>query len=124
MNNGKNNLETVRKEIDKVDKELSSLLQKRMDLVSKVVESKAQTGKEVLDKSVKKKLFKCPFNCQKQEYKDNVKAIFECIMYNSREYQKKLLESKSIKPRYAVIGENYRIAYPRKYIGIIRKDEY
>ncbi|HHU90573.1 MAG TPA: shikimate dehydrogenase [Clostridiaceae bacterium] len=103
---GKNNLETVRKEIDKVDKELSSLLQKRMDLVSKVVESKAQTGKEVLDKSREEEVIQNVLSIvKKQEYKDNVKAIFECIMYNSREYQKKLLESKSIKPRYAVIGE-------------------
>ena len=57
-----NNLETVRKEIDKVDKDFL-LLQKRMDLVSKVV-IKSKPVKRFWINPVKKKLSKCPFNCQ------------------------------------------------------------
>ncbi|NLE25573.1 MAG: shikimate dehydrogenase [Clostridiaceae bacterium] len=100
------NLDTIRKEIDKIDKELSTLIQKRMDLVSQVAESKARSGKEILDKDREEKVIQNVLSMvSKQEYKDNVKAVFECIMYNSREYQKKKMGNKSIKPRYAVIGE-------------------
>ncbi len=100
------NLDTIRKEIDKIDKELSTLIQKRMDLVSKVAESKARSGKEILDKDREEAVIQNVLSMvSKQEYKDNVKAVFECIMYNSREYQKKKMGSKGIKPRYAVIGE-------------------
>lgn len=102
----KNNLDIIRNEIDKIDQELSVLIQKRMDLVAEVAESKAQSGKEILDKSREEKVIQNVLSMvNNQEYKDSVKAVFECIMHNSREYQKKRIGSKNIKPRYAVIGE-------------------
>ncbi|NLP00002.1 MAG: shikimate dehydrogenase [Clostridiaceae bacterium] len=102
----KNNLDIIRNEIDKVDQELSALIQKRMDLVAEVAESKAQSGKEILDKSREEKVIQNVLSTvKKQEYQDSVKAIFECIMYNSREYQKKRIGRVNKKPRYAVIGE-------------------
>lgn len=101
-----NNLDLIRKEIDKVDKELSYLIQKRIDLVTQVAVFKAQSGKDILDKDREKAVIqKVLSTVSKEEYKDNVKAVFECIMYNSREYQKKRIGSKGLKPRYAVIGE-------------------
>ena len=102
-----NYLEIIRKEIDKVDLELSALIQKRMDLVTEVAEFKAKSGKGVLDKNRENDVIQNVLSkVSKKEYKNNVQAVFECIMYNSREYQKMRIENKDIiKSRYVVIGE-------------------
>ena len=99
-------LDAIRKEIDKVDRELTVLIQKRMDLVSEVAELKAQTGKDVLDKSREEKVIQNVISMvRNREYKDSVKAIFEYIMQCSREYQKKRIGRQNEKARYALIGE-------------------
>ncbi|NLX64435.1 MAG: shikimate dehydrogenase [Clostridiaceae bacterium] len=98
-------LETIRKEIDKIDRELAVLIQKRMDLVSKVAEFKAQTGKDVLDKSREEQVIQNVLSMvRSQEYKDSVQTIFDHIMQCSREYQKKRI-GRQKKERYALIGE-------------------
>ncbi len=99
-------LENIRKEIDNVDRQISLLIQRRMELVTEVAESKAQSGKEVLDKGREEEVIQNVLSMvSKIEYKSNIQAIFECIMNNSKEYQKRRLGIKNIKLRYAVIGE-------------------
>jgi len=104
MNN--KSLDTIRKEIDKVDRELSVLIQKRIDLVSEIAEIKAQTGKEILDNSREEEVIQNVLSLViNREYKDSVQKIFEYIMQCSREYQKKRIESRDKKVRYGLIGE-------------------
>lgn len=99
-------LDAIREEIDKVDRELSVLIQKRMDLVSEVAELKARTGKDVLDKSREEEVIQNVISLvRNREYEDSVKAIFEYLMQSSREFQKKRIRSENKKLRYAVIGE-------------------
>lgn len=102
-----NFLKNIRKDINNVDRELAVLIQKRMDLVTKVADFKAQSGKDVLDKSREKAVIQNVLSqVTNQEYKDIIKAVFECIMKNSREFQKKRIkENKKSISQYAVIGE-------------------
>jgi len=98
-------LDAIREEIDKVDRELSVLIQKRMDLVSGIAMLKAQTGKDVLDKSREEEVIQNVLSMvRNQEYKDSVKKIFEYIMQCSREYQKNRIREQN-KERYGLIGE-------------------
>lgn len=103
----KNFLDKLRKEIDSVDCELSVLIQKRLDLVTIVADFKARSGKEVLDKSREEAVIENVLSqVSKEEYKDSIKAVFECIMLHSKEYQKKRIGGNNYSNRrYAIIGE-------------------
>ncbi|MGI6085054.1 MAG: shikimate dehydrogenase [Acetivibrionales bacterium] len=103
----KDYIEELRKKIDNVDRELSALIQKRMDLVTQVAEYKSRYGKEIFDKSREEAVVDNVLSqVSKDEYKDSVKAVFESIMLNSREYQKKrICKEDKFNWRYALIGE-------------------
>lgn len=85
-------LESIRHEIDGLDKELVALLEKRMNLVSKVVAYKRSTGKQVLDKGREQAILdKVAGYVEDKHYEETIVNTFASIMRRSREYQQEHL---------------------------------
>ena len=86
-------LDKIRMEIDQVDRELVSLLEKRMDLVGQVLSFKKSTGKAVLDnKRETEVLDKVGKRVQNKQYEKTIQATFQVIMDHSKVYQSQELE--------------------------------
>lgn len=100
-------LEAIRDKIDVIDKKISLLLQERMDLVSQIADYKRKADIRILDEGREKKVIENVLsNVSDPDYADSIKAIFEFIMDNSKEYQnKRMKEAKSDIRKYALIGE-------------------
>lgn len=99
-----NSLEQLRKEIDALDRELATLLQKRMDLVSRVADYKSKTKINVLDSSREARVIENIINViDNTEYHESISSVFEYIMTKSKEYQKNRIKNLS-NNRYALIG--------------------
>lgn len=85
-------LNIIRQDIDKVDKEIVTLLEKRMNLVSQVAAYKKESGKAILDsKREEMVLNKVESLVENHDYKETIRATFADIMAQSRAYQKKTL---------------------------------
>ncbi len=85
-------LSEIRKEIDRIDRQITALYEERMQIVSDVAEFKIQNGKEVLDPAREasklsdiQKLAHSEFNRQ------GVRELFEHIMSMSRKKQYQIL---------------------------------
>lgn len=103
----KKHLEELRIQIDKIDKELSFLLQKRFNLVEQIAEYKAQFNMDVLDKSRENKVIeKVLSKVENPNYSKAIKLVYETIMDASKNYQHGRIKSIENMPqkRYAVIG--------------------
>lgn len=87
-------LESIRQEIDNIDKEIVGLLEKRMNLVNQVATYKKKTGKAVLDTSREEAvLAKVAAQVKNKNYTETIQDTFKDIMTQSRSYQRKQLES-------------------------------
>lgn len=85
-------LDEYRKEIDRIDKEIVELFEKRMETVLNVAEYKKENGIEVLQSSREEiVLNKAVDNLKDKRYADDIKEVFELLMKLSRESQKKEL---------------------------------
>ncbi|WP_057490980.1 chorismate mutase [Streptococcus orisasini] len=85
-------LQDIRRQIDAVDKELVSCLEKRMDLVSQVAAYKKASGKAVLDSKREELLLqRIAELTANNAYRSAVLATFTDILKHSREYQMKVL---------------------------------
>ncbi len=83
-------LELIRKQIDQVDQELVSLLEKRMALVEQVVAFKKTSGKAVFDSKREEAIFKKVRSLIKNDqYQESIVSIFSDILKHSRQYQDK-----------------------------------
>lgn len=97
-------LNKIRKEIDALDKELALLLEKRMDLISMISDYKLKTNTNILDSSREAMVIENVLSAvNNAAYHESIKTVFESIMAQSKEYQKKIINSQSRK-RYALIG--------------------
>lgn len=116
----KSYLGKLRKEIDKVDYEISLLLQKRMDLVTEVVEYKSCYQAEVLDANREEKVIENVLSrIDKTQYSETIESVYKSIMESSREYQMKQLKKSSKPPKsYAVIGEKLSHSLSSKIHGL------
>ena len=86
------NLELIRKQIDQVDQELVSLLEKRMALVEQVVALKKTSGKSVFDSKREEAIFeKVRSLIKNDQYQESIVSTFSDILKNSRQYQDKSL---------------------------------
>ncbi len=100
-------LEELRLEINKIDREISTLLQNRFDLVEQIAEYKAQFKMEVLDKSREDMVVENVLSTvNNPNYSEAIKLIFQSIMENSKNYQQRQIKSIDNLPKkhYAVIG--------------------
>lgn len=82
------NLELIRKQIDQVDQELVSLLEKRMALVEQVVAFKKTSGKPVFDSKREEAIFeKVRSLIKNDQYQESIVSTFSDILKRSRAYQ-------------------------------------
>lgn len=81
-------LQKCREEIDKIDKEIVELFEKRMKVSTAVAEYKINTGKQVLDKEREEQKLNAVENLVTNEYnRHGVRELFEQIMSMSRKLQ-------------------------------------
>ena len=101
-------LNEIRDDIDKIDRQLVELFEERMKLTTEVAEYKIETGKKVLDPVREKAKLEAVRKLVKNP--DNVHAIddlFSQIMANSRKNQYMLLEKmgQTLREPYEAIDE-------------------
>lgn len=81
-------LEVIRQNIDKIDKELVTLIEKRMNLVSQVAAYKKETGKPIYDQAREEAILdKVAGLVQNKGLEPFIRATFADIMKESRAYQ-------------------------------------
>ncbi len=85
-------LDEYRLEIDKIDREIVRLFEKRMNTVLKVANYKKENNMEVLQSSREEVVLdKAVKNLSNSEYSEDIKEVFKLLMKLSREKQKKEL---------------------------------
>lgn len=88
-----NDLESIRKEIDKVDREIIALFEKRMDLVKYVVDYKIKNNMEILDSSRENLIIEKNKNLlQNKEYSQYLVTFFKSLMDISKDMQNKIIK--------------------------------
>ena len=88
------NLEELRKEIDKVDDELVSLLSKRKELIKEVAKIKKESNKPIFDKNREQQLLEKIKSNAKEKNLDVefIYSVYNIILRNSKEEQEKLIK--------------------------------
>nr|WP_297769675.1 prephenate dehydratase [uncultured Butyrivibrio sp.] len=87
-------LSELRVEIDKVDKQIVELFEKRMDIASQVADYKISTGKKVFDKEREDQKLKAVKELASSEFnKTGVEELFSHLMSMSRKLQYQKLAS-------------------------------
>ena len=85
-------LTVLREEIDKIDRQIVYLYERRMDVCREVAEYKIRTGKKVLDKEREKaKISTLTGLASNDFYRHGIEELFEQIMSMSRKLQYQLL---------------------------------
>lgn len=92
-----NELEEYRAEIDKIDKELVALFEKRMDAVLKVAEYKKKNNMQIFHKDrediVIDKVLK---DLKNKDYSKEIVEFFNNLMHISKEYQRKKISKNKL----------------------------
>lgn len=83
-----NDLEKAREQIDKIDKEMISLFEKRMALVKDVIEYKKKNNLDILDSKREDEIIKRNVELVTDKLKPYYKEFFNTILCVSKEYQK------------------------------------
>lgn len=87
----------LRKEIDKIDKEIVHLFEERMEICKKVAEYKIANGKKVLDRERELEKLKVLGAFASNEFnRHGVQELFQQIMSMSRKLQYQLLEAQGV----------------------------
>ena len=87
-------LDYLRKEINKIDKDLIELFKNRMEIVSKVADYKKRNSIEILDLEREKQILENHLKGQEGYEKRYLKEFLENIMYISRKSQKDIIGDK------------------------------
>lgn len=85
----------LRKDIDKYDREIAELLTKRMETAAKIGEYKRENKLPVYDASRENELLERVSGYTEKELSPYMKVIYQTIMDTSRSYQRKLLAGES-----------------------------
>lgn len=87
------NLEECRKEIDRLDKELTNLLEQRMQVVAKVAAYKKENHMEIFDpRRERQVLDKIGAMAQYKELAPYLQKIYQCIMDESKNYEREYMK--------------------------------
>lgn len=90
----------LRDEIDKIDKQMVELFEKRMEICGEVAEYKIKTGKKVLDRERELSKLQVLGEMAHSDFnKHGVTELFQQIMAMSRKLQYQLLEQNGVKGR-------------------------
>ena len=108
----------LRDEIDKIDRQMVELFEKRMEICGEVAEFKINTGKKVFDKEREESKLKTLGELAHSEFnKHGVTELFQQIMAMSRKLQYQLLEESGVKGKLDFIcvdkldRANVRVVY-------------
>ena len=86
-------LDKLRTEIDKTDRELTELFEKRMRTVLEIARYKKENGLEILNAGREEKVLENAVkNLKDEDLTDDVKEFFIALMKISRDYQKRKIE--------------------------------
>ena len=86
-------LEKLRAEIDRTDRELTELFEKRMKTVLEIAMFKKENGIEILNAGREEKVLENAVgNLTDEDLTDEVKEFFTELMTISRNYQKRKME--------------------------------
>lgn len=98
-------LQKLRNEIDKIDKEIVALYESRMEICSQVAEYKIETGKKVFDRVREEEKIRKVKSLTSNEFNSRaVEELFEQIMSVSRKLQYKLLAEHGSTGRLPFMG--------------------
>lgn len=87
-----NLLETSRKQINEIDREMAELFEKRMQAVDDVIQYKIEHDMSVLDSSREQHVIRTNMlYIQKEAYKESYKEFIKQVMTISRTYQKSVI---------------------------------
>jgi chorismate mutase/prephenate dehydratase len=81
----------LRREIDRVDKQIAALYETRMDLSTQVAVYKAKTGKQILDREREKEKISSLKAMVQESNRDGIEELYEQIMAMSRKLQFQLM---------------------------------
>ena len=110
-------LEELRKEIDKTDRELVSLFKQRMNLSAAVAEYKIEKGLPVLDASRERALLAKVAELSGEEFEDYTRTLYSTILDLSRSYQHKKMGSiSSFCKEISSAVENTPNVFPEKAV--------
>lgn len=111
-------LKDLRDEIDKIDRQMTELFERRMEICTQVAEYKINTGKKVFDKEREQsKLDTLKGLAHSSFNRHGISELFQQIMAMSRKLQYQLLEEKGVKgrPEFTCVDqlakENVRVVY-------------
>ena len=106
-------LDTLRQEIDQIDRQLTGLFLRRMEVTQKVGEYKLRQGIPVLDTQREQQVLAAKAAMAPDEAsKMDVVQLYECIMGISRRQQRKLVREGEEDPGYARYAAAFR--HPRQ----------
>lgn len=88
-------LETLRKEIDAVDREIIDLFAKRMDIAADIAQYKKENGKAVFDPVREQEKLEVIASLSRADIKDHTTELFKKLFELSRLHQNTLLEKSS-----------------------------
>lgn len=83
----KMDLKEIRIEIDKIDREIIKLFQKRLDLVNKVAKYKRENNLEIVDGNREREILE---NLNGEKYCQELKDLYREIFNISKGYQKNI----------------------------------
>lgn len=99
------NLQECRDELDKIDKQIVELYEKRMDICSLVAKDKIKTGKKIFDKEREDAKIKSVVSLASTDFrKHGVEELFVQLMSMSRKLQYSILEESGIHGRLPFIS--------------------
>lgn len=111
-------LQKSREQIDKIDREIVELFEKRMEICRKVAEYKIENGKKVLDRARELEKLAVLTELAHGEFNQHaVQELFQQIMAMSRKLQYQLLEAKGVSGQLpftrieAIDREHCRVVY-------------
>ncbi|MCT4584849.1 MAG: chorismate mutase [Peptostreptococcaceae bacterium] len=81
------NINSYRKEIDIIDKEIVKLFEQRLDIVEKILEYKVEKNLDVKDEDREIIVLENAVKNSKSEYKSYCKDLMKYIMDLSKKYQ-------------------------------------
>jgi len=88
----KEDISSIRKEIDEIDEGITQLLEKRMDCVRKIAEYKMKTGMSVFDPLREKAILeRISSRVSNSEYRESVKSVYSAILNASRDFQESVM---------------------------------
>ncbi len=112
------NLAECRKEIDRIDKQIVELYQKRMDVCVDVALDKIKTGKKILDADRERQKLDAISSMVEDDFKRHgAVELFTQIMASSRKFQYRIMEENGVTGRLPFIGvdtldkENATVVY-------------